>query len=219
MKNLMICFLLIFVGCASGLKEKRNLIDDFGSEPPKKVKYVPAYEKYRTHDKLTSLSLSVFPDPLMIMSVLADGDTTVRYRKSSGEVLKISPKGQSFAFLDTTFWGIFLSANFPDGIDSTPLRQLGIAKIALPGTPNVVRNATQAEIDTFAVRKVNDKNIQDREVARDFLRLHPRFRKVLIALIDILIDEINLLRDEHALTNRTLQQAKNAILNRISENQ
>ena len=218
MKNFMICFLVFFIGCASGLKERKGLIDD-GSEAPEKIKYVPVYEKYKTQEKWASLNAVASPHPLMVMRAMAEGDTTVRYRKSSGEVLKISLKGQTFAQLDTTYWGVFLSANFSDGVDFSPLGQLGIAKIAIPGIPNVVRNATSAEIDTFAVRKLNDKNIQDREAARDFLRQHPRFRKVLTALVDVLIDEINLLRDEHSLTNRTLQQAKNAVLNRISENE
>ncbi len=146
---------------------------------------------------------------------------TVLYRKSSNEVVKISNKGQPFADRNKTYWGVLTDPIFVDGTDcrdeNWKLRVLGYAKIAEPEN-NRVRNATQEEIDSFADYQTNDEKAQDRDAAKDFLSIHPRFRKLMIAFADVMRNEINALRSERGLAERTLSQVKNAILNRISEN-
>lgn len=168
--------------------------------------------------------------------------TTVLYRKSSGEVRKISLKGQPFDDADPAFWGVLTDPNFPDGTeDRDPdgnFRVLGYAKIW--DDPDV-RNATQDEINTFAAFQADDENQQAAGRAAEFLSLHPQWRKLLIAFADILVSEFNILRqwemefkNEVAaatslanlqsrvatlpdLPDRTLAQLKTAILNRISK--
>lgn len=150
---------------------------------------------------------------------------TALYRISSKEVIKISIKGQLFSSSDPVYWGVLTDPSLPDGNivretlpDGTlgPLRQLGFAKIADVGGSEV-RDAIQSEIDTFAGFQTTDENLQDRDEARDFTDVHPRFRKFIIAFADIIKDEINILRSQHGLSNRTLGQLKTALRNRISE--
>lgn len=69
------------------------------------------------------------------------------------------------------------------------------------------RNARDAEI--AAAREQADKDAQK-------LRLDDiQGERVLRALVKVLIDEINILRQQHALADRTLAQARTAILNEI----
>jgi len=168
--------------------------------------------------------------------------TTVLYRKSSGEVVKISAKGQTFADRNQTYWGVLTDPAFTDGQvcrdENGDLRVLGFAKINDTGT---VRNATQPEIDGFAAIEDEDENNQDADAAIDLFESHPRFRKMMVAFADILKDEFNLLRQWQmsfkaevaaasnlndlktsvaalpGLPDRTLAQLKTAITNRISK--
>lgn len=163
---------------------------------------------------------------------------TAIYRKSSNEVHKISLMDQVWPEIDTNYWAIAADVNLPDGSDVREVlptgrlgnfRVLGYAKIYEPGT-NTVRNATQTEIDGFEPLETEDENIQDADSAKELLSNHPRFRKLLVAFADILVDEINILRQQFndttaevpQLTNtnfqpRTLAQLKTAIINRISK--
>lgn len=170
--------------------------------------------------------------------------TTALYRKSSNEVVKISLTDQQFSDINATYWGVLTDPTLPDGTvthDSLgALRVLGFAKIAnVPG--NIVRNATQLEIDTFALEQADDESLQDADAAISIFETHPRFRKVMIAYSDILKDEFNICRswtrDLKAavaastslanfqtrvaalptLQDRTLSQLKTAIRNRISK--
>jgi hypothetical protein len=168
--------------------------------------------------------------------------TTALYRLSSNEVLKISVKNQSFADRDTTYWGMLTDPTLPDGSEvrdpNGDFRVLGYAKI-VDGT--TIRNATQAEIDTFEGFEIDDENQQDADAAKEFLASHPRFRKILVAMADIIKNEINIVRgwtvdfkaevasannlgdlqDRVALLpdldDRTMAQFKNAMLNRVSK--
>jgi hypothetical protein len=170
--------------------------------------------------------------------------TNALYRKSSGEVIKISPKGQTWPDIDATFWGVLVDPSFPDGTEfrhpSGLLRVLDYAKFADVGG-NTVRNATQQEIDTFEAAQVDDENQQDAAGAGVLFETHPRFRKLMTAYSSILKDEFNLVRswtrDFKAavdaatsladlkvsvaalpdLEDRTLAQLKTAIANRISK--
>jgi len=146
--------------------------------------------------------------------------TTVLYRVNGGEVVKISPTNQQFDQVDSNYWAVAADPAFPDGTElrqdeSGPMRVLGYAKIMDGGS---CRNATQPEIDGFAALETADENLMDRDGAKDLFQAHPRFRKMMIAFADILKDEINILRAEHALPARTLNQLKTAMLNRMSEN-
>lgn len=144
---------------------------------------------------------------------------TVLYRINGKEVIKISSKGQTFADRNGTYWGVLTDPPLPDGTefknDDRELKILGFAKI-WDGTN--VRNATQAEIDNFVVAESDDDKLQDKDEAINLFKTHPRFRKMMIAFADIIKDEINILRSQHGLPNRTLVQLKTAIENRMSEN-
>jgi hypothetical protein len=167
---------------------------------------------------------------------------TVLYRKNSGEVVKISQKGQTFADRNQTYWGVLADPSMPDGNqcrdEGYNLRVLGIAKIVDAGT---VRNATQVEIDSFPAVEDDDENQQDADGAIELFEQHPRFRKMMVAFADILKDEFNILRQWQMdfkaavdaagnlanlknniaalpdLPERNLAQLKTAIQNRISK--
>ena len=171
--------------------------------------------------------------------------TTALYRINGGEVVKISATDQQFAERDADYWAVAADPNFPDGTDlrpdggAGPLRTLGYAKIIDGGD---CRNATQPEIDNFAVAQDADESLMDRNRARELLTDHPQWRKLMTAFADIIMDEINILRgwtiDFKAevaaatslanlqtrvatlpdLSDRTLAQLKTALTNRISEN-
>lgn len=120
--------------------------------------------------------------------------TTARYRLSSFEVTKISIKDQSFSEDDKAIWGVLTDPTFPDGTDvrdtsgdiAGPLRVLGFAKHAEPlvGPNGNVRNATQAEIDTYAAAELDDRNQQFVNRARDLLANDPTWRRLFTALLD-----------------------------------
>ncbi len=122
---------------------------------------------------------------------------TALYRKSSGEVIKISTKGQPFTDADPQFWGVLIDSTRPDGDDVVdesgdlrgPLRELGFAKIADVGS-NTARNATQAEIDTFESAQEDDENIESASRATDLLENHPQFRRAFMALAAALEDAL-----------------------------
>lgn len=146
---------------------------------------------------------------------------TVLYRTNGGEVIKISATNQTFADRDTNYWGVIADPAFPDGQNLRdpgpplgPLRELGFAKIIDGAT---CRNATAPEIAAFISAETADNNLMDRDGAKALFQTHPRFRKMMIAFADIIKDEINILRAQHALPDRTLAQLKTAMLNRMSE--
>lgn len=140
--------------------------------------------------------------------------TTILYRLNGGEVYKISIIGQSFTEADSTYWGNVTDPSFPDGTEIFDLteeypvrRKLGFAKFY--DGAGTVRNATQSEIDNFSVAQEEDENLQDASGAVDILKVHPRFRKVLIALSDIIKDEINLLRQRNNAVKNIANAANN----------
>jgi len=167
---------------------------------------------------------------------------TALYRISSNEVVKISLSDQQFPDRDTNFWGVLSDPPFPDGTavrdPAGDLRVLGYAKINDAGT---VRNAIQAEIDTFAAAQEDDENQQDATGAQALFLVHPRNRKLMTAFADIIKDEMNILRGwltqfkadvaaannlsdlktsvaaQPDLPDRTLAQLKTAITARIDK--
>jgi len=126
--------------------------------------------------------------------------TTVLYRISSNEVIKISTRGQLFSDRDTTFWGVLTDPSLPDGNEVRdnsssppgPLRVLGFAKFAVVGT-NTVRNATQTEIDGFAAPETDDDNQQDADRAADLGDTHPQFRRTFKAVLKGIVRENNIM--------------------------
>lgn len=120
---------------------------------------------------------------------------TALYRVSTNEVVKISLSGQSFSDREPTYWGVLTDPTLTDGnqtIDANGnLRVLGIAKFAVVGS-NTVRNATQAEIDTFAAGQTADENAQDAEAVVSWMNTRPQERKFVAALIKRIISENNL---------------------------
>lgn len=175
--------------------------------------------------------------------------TTALYRINGGEVLKISVQGQPFADRDAAVFGVLTDPTLPDGQavredlgDGTlgPIRVLGFAKVAVVGS-NTVRNATAPEIAAFATAETSDENALDAADAGRMIDTHPRFRKVLKALLKRIIAENNDQRTQWnalraqiaAATNlanlqsrvaanttdlptRTLQQAVTALKNDVS---
>lgn len=124
--------------------------------------------------------------------------TTVLYRINSGEVLKISLGGQTFADRDSTYFGVLTDPSFPDGTairedlgtgDFGPRRELGFAKFPDVGA-GVVRHATAPEIALWPAAEAEDNNQLDADAAADFADVHPRFRKIFKAVLRQLINEL-----------------------------
>ncbi len=149
--------------------------------------------------------------------------TTVLHRTTSGEVLKISPKGQLFADADPAYWSVLTDPPFPDGTanrdtigpDLGPLRQLGFQKHFDGGD---VRNATQPEIDGYQAFQDTDESLADKLEAQKFFDTHPRFRKAFKAMAVLMMDEVNILRALHALPDRTKTQVLSALTNKLDAN-
>lgn len=115
----------------------------------------------------------------------------VRYRKSSGEVIYIGVAltGPSAGY-DTDLFAELIDPATPNGTEwrdtSGRYRVLGYAKINDSGT---VRNATQIEIDTFEPASTDDRNIRDASISLKYLKQDPKIRRIMTALIDILIEK------------------------------
>ena len=131
---------------------------------------------------------------------------TALYRISSGEVVKISQKGQTFADRNAAYWGVVTNPVLPDGaqvrqpgVDGGlgPLRQLGYAK-HYPGIGQDIRNATQAEIDAYAAKELDDEKRQDADRVGQLFESHPQWRKVFKALVKRIVGVTN---DEKAQIN------------------
>jgi len=139
--------------------------------------------------------------------------TTALYRINGGEVLKISTTDQTFAERDTDYWAVLTDPTLPDGTEvregnTGPLRVLGYSKFADVGG-NEVRNATQPEIDTFAPAETEDENLMDQGGARGIFAQHPRWRKLLTAIVDVNILEFNIQRDWNMQMQQAIADAQN----------
>jgi hypothetical protein len=146
----------------------------------------------------------------------AMGATYVYYRTSSGEVELISdvqelsvPQLIFSEAVDPTFVD-GMDINSPDGEPDV----LGYAKVFDNGT---VRNATQQEIDGFAAARADDKNIVDADKAKNYLANNPQLRMIMKAFAKLLIDEFNILRSQHGLSDREFDQLWLSLKNRINK--
>lgn len=129
------------------------------------------------------------------------------YRINGKEVIAASTDLNGFNDANLAFYGIVTDPATPDGVD------LSIPKIYLN---SVLRNATQTEIDAFAVARATDQNLQERDAAWDRIQGNDRIqRKAFKAFCSVLLDEINTLRAQHSLAPRTLQQGLTAIRNKL----
>ncbi len=127
---------------------------------------------------------------------------TVLYRINQTEVIGISLKGKLYPDVNPMQFAVLVNPDFPDGTDNFDIsnsvpqkRELGFQKIADPEN-NLVRNATQAEIDLMIQAEVADIDIMDRLFAQVFMNDHPRFKKLMKATVKVLVDEINAVRRE-----------------------
>lgn len=150
---------------------------------------------------------------ILLMTCVAFAQDAV-YRVSSNEVLKIGSISETFE----QFLAVKTGASFPNGTDTKDPngdhRVFGYSKIV---DGDVIRNATQIELDTFRPAAIDDRNQFQTTQAVNYFKNDPNFRRIMIAFAAILVNEINILRAEHALSDRTLEQLKTAIENRISK--
>lgn len=151
----------------------------------------------------------------------------VLYRISSGEVLGYSV-GHDFSpvLIDSSF-AVDDNATYSDGTEIQDpnglFRVLGYSKIYDNG---VVRNATQNEIDGFNQSEINDNESIDAQKAIQYLNNHPKMKKILVALLTVLIDEqfnptrawLNDLREQVAAST-SLADFQNRIANLPSWNE
>jgi hypothetical protein len=130
----------------------------------------------------------------MISFLLVAGSalaTNVVYRISSNEVVSID-------ITNERVYGYHKHRSVKEGVTlvdgdqcrdaNEDLRILGTAKI-LDG--NNVRNATQVEIDTFLPFEQDDFYIDEAANALRYLRNDPDFRRIMIALLDVLATRFN----------------------------
>ena len=117
--------------------------------------------------------------------------TTVLYRTSSNEVTGIDINDGMFTDHHEHL-SVATEVSIPDGAicrdAEGDLRVIGYSKI-LDG--NVVRNATQAEIDTFYPAFVNDYAIDEAQAIVNYINKDEKFRRIIIALIKGIIREDN----------------------------
>lgn len=131
---------------------------------------------------------------------------TFLYRINGGQVQGASLDPTAYDNRDTQFFDIAIAVATPDGQNLVPPK-------IFDGT--VVRNATSAEQTAFAAAEATDDNLLHRRRAKELLDTQLQMRKILRALVKVLVDEINTLRAQHALPARTNAQAFTAIQNEI----
>lgn len=124
---------------------------------------------------------------------------TALYRLNGSEVIYIAVNNRPFSEVDSDFFGVLVDPGLADG-DQTreitegpngvpilgPKRQLGFAKFADVGA-NIVRNATQAEIDAWHAAAQADSQAQDARDARQVLQNHPVLARTIAALIRMIL--------------------------------
>jgi len=127
------------------------------------------------------------------------------YRKNRGEVLGAS--SNDAVFESNRFFGVSVNPSTPDGGD------LAITKIHVSG---VVRNADAGEISNFSSAITEDDALQIRVDSSGSLDKNNNFGLHARAILEVIRSEINILRAEHGLSDRTRRQIKNRYQNMIS---
>ncbi len=138
------------------------------------------------------------------------------YRKNGGEVLGISVDSNAYIGIDPTYFGSIVDPTVLNGADLiTPKHYDGVTTI---------RNATANEITTSAAATLTDINLQQRDLAIFRLQTDPVLRKVLRAIVSIMVTQLNLIRSHvdstaspaSPLSQITQNQAVTAIVNAIN---
>lgn len=145
--------------------------------------------------------------------------TTVLYRISSGEVIGISPKNKLWEEVNQNQFAVLTDPDFLDGTqnhnpEDPKRREPGFQKIAVP-EHHEVRNATETEIMTFVHAEEVDVDIMDKIFARVFMNDHPRFKKLMKATVQVLVEEINAVRTEFGLQKLDSYEVRKRIKARI----
>lgn len=113
---------------------------------------------------------------------------------SSREILKIRLIDPIITTLRPDLFTVLVDPLFPDGTEylsiDGDLRVLGDSKIA-DFESNTVRNATASEISTFLPAYDAFENLLDAESAIDLAETNPAFRKLIKALIKVIIANFN----------------------------
>lgn len=123
----------------------------------------------------------------------------VLVRTNGGEVTKITDRQDFADSADSTYFTVLTNPSLPDGRDiqeqlpdgsEGPKRQFGFAKYGdIPG--NIVRNATQQQIDAWPAAFDADEAKRDRGHADNTLRFNPIWRKILRAFYRTLRPYLN----------------------------
>ncbi len=150
-------------------------------------------------------------NPLGIIA-LQEGEVPVLYRLSDGWVLNISVKGNIFQNADGRYFAVSTNNNFLDGKDET------ITKILIPGTPNVIRNATALEIVDFQAEDIEQGKQEELDGVNNRIENSPQFRKFVKALTKMLVKEFNRSRVLDGVTPLTNTQALTALKNELNKN-
>ena len=129
------------------------------------------------------------------------------YRTNGGEVESIEKSEDSYLDIKDIFLSGVTDPVLPDGPRPDP------PKIFI--APNTIRNATPAEISNFLLARNQDENLKARVDAKKLLSQDLMFRKILKSFLYVLMNEINTLRQQHGLSERTLSQLRTAIVSRI----
>jgi hypothetical protein len=133
------------------------------------------------------------------------------YRINGGQVLVAAADIAWIASMfDATYYRTVTDPPTPDGGSLSPPK-------IYDGTR--VRNATTQEQSAFLAASATDTTQQERARASAYLQVDPVFRKVLSALVDVLVQQINVLRTQPSTTFTaiTKAQAKTAIINAIND--
>jgi hypothetical protein len=130
------------------------------------------------------------------------------YRKNGGQVYGAATVNPAYDGVDAPLFGTIIDPPTPDGED------LATPKI-FDGTN--VRNATAGEITSFALAEAADTTLILRTLAKQRLQNDPILRKLLGALLSVILMEINRLRQNPTTTFGAISHgtAINAILTAI----
>ena len=144
---------------------------------------------------------------------------TALYRISSGEVIGISSREGQFDTINKLQFTIIEDPVFKNGTDNfnkeNPIpREFGYQKI-VDREAHAVRNATQEEIDGFYEAETIDVDVMDAVFAKVFMNDHPRFKKLMKATVKVLVDEINVIRQDLELSILDDYEVRKRIKDRI----
>jgi len=129
-----------------------------------------------------------------------------QYRKNGGQVLGISLDD---IWSDSTYIGVY-SSETEYSLDS-PLWCDGVS----------IREATQPEIDNFPIAREENDLSQKRQEAKAVLDGTDAYKtampRAIRAFVLLVLQEINTLRALHSLPEYSVEQMKNAIKNKVDE--